>query len=113
MTSLSKLCFACSFFVIKSWPDQFFNSVSKLDSVNISREIYENLRNTQALGLFSCRSLLGRSKIAQEHSLNRTGVINYNKYGKQEGVGFISCSEKFVDNFLFHVLVLDYFVTTN
>lgn len=95
--------------------------MSKLDSVNISREIYENLRNTQALGLFSRRSLLSRSnkstvlleKIAQEHSLNRTGVINYNKYGKQEGVGFISCSEKFVDNFLFYFLVPDYFVTTN
>lgn len=73
----------------------------------------------QALRLFSRRSLLGRSnkstvlleKIAQENSLNRTGVINYNKYGKQEGVGFISYSEKFVDNFLFYVLVPDYFVT--
>ena len=90
-------------------------------SANILREIDETLHNMQALGLFSRRSLLGRSnkstvllqKIAQENSLNRTGCINYNQYGKKEGVGFIPCTEKFVDNFLFYVYVPDYFVQQN
>lgn len=73
----------------------------------------------QAMGLFSRRSLLGRSnkstvhleKIAKENSLNKTGSINYNKYGEKDDIGFTPCSEKFVDNFLFYVLVPDYFVT--
>jgi hypothetical protein len=72
-----------------------------------------------ALGLFSQRAILGRSnkstvvleKIAKENSLNRTGAVNFNKYGKPDSVGFTSCSEKFVDNFLLYVNVPDYFVT--
>ena len=74
----------------------------------------------QALGLFSRRAILGRSNkstvvlenIANENSLNRTGAVNFNKYGQQDGIGFSPCSDKFVDNFLFCVYVLDYFVTT-
>ena len=74
----------------------------------------------QALGLFSRRAILGRSnkstvvleKIANENSLNRTGTVNFNKYGQQDGIGFSPCSDKFVDNFLFYVYVPDYFVTT-
>jgi hypothetical protein len=74
----------------------------------------------QALGLFSRRAILGRSnkrtvvleKIAKENSLNRTGSVNFNKYGKQDNIGFSSCSEKFVDNFLLYVYVPDYFVTS-
>ena len=50
-------------------------------------------------------------KFVQENALNRTGFINYNQYGKKEGTGFISCSEKFVDNFLLYVLVPDYSVS--
>ena len=50
-------------------------------------------------------------KIAKENSLNRTGAINFNTYGQQDGIGFSPCSDKFVDNFLFHVYVPDYFVT--
>ena len=73
----------------------------------------------EALGLFSRRSLPGRSnkstvllqKFAQENAFNRTGFINYNQYGKKEGTGFIPCSEKFVDNFLLYVLVPDYSVS--
>ena len=73
----------------------------------------------QALGLFSRRAILGRSnkntvvleKIAKANSLNRTGAVNFNKYGKQDGVGFSPCSDKFVDNFLLYVLVPDYFAT--
>jgi hypothetical protein len=53
----------------------------------------------QALGLFSRRAILGRSnkrtvvleKIAKENSLNRTGSVNFNKYGKQDNIGFSSC----------------------
>ena len=73
----------------------------------------------QALGLFSRRAILGRSnkstvvleKIAKENSLNRTGAVNFNKYGKQDGIGFLPCSDKFVDSFLLYVYVPDYFVT--
>jgi hypothetical protein len=74
----------------------------------------------QALGIFSRRAILGRSnkrtvvleKIAKENSQNRTGSVNFNKYGKQDNIGFSSCSEKFVDNFLLYVYVPDYFVTS-
>ena len=73
----------------------------------------------QALGLFSRRAILGRSnkntvvleKIMKANSLNRTGAVNFNKYGKHVDVGFSPFSDKFVDNFLFYVLVPDYFVT--
>ena len=74
----------------------------------------------QALGLFSHRAILGRSnksnvvleKIAKANSLNKTGAVNFNQYGKQDGVGFSPCSDKFVDNFLLYVYVPDYFVTS-
>ena len=73
----------------------------------------------QALGLFSRRAILGRSnkstvvleKIAKENSLKRAGAVNFNKYGKQDGIGFLPCSDKFVDSFLLYVYVPDYFVT--
>ena len=50
-------------------------------------------------------------KIAKENSLNRTGAVNFNKYGQQDGIGFSPCRDKLVDNFLFYVYVPDYFVT--
>ena len=73
----------------------------------------------QALSIFSRGAILGRSnkstvvleKIAKENSLNRTGSANFNKYGQQDGFGFSPYSDKFVDNFLFHVYIPDYFVT--
>ena len=73
----------------------------------------------QALGLFSRRAILGRSnkstvvleKIAKENSLNRISAVNFNKYGKQDGIGFLPCSDKFVESFLLFVYVPDYFVT--
>ena len=69
----------------------------------------------QALGLFSRHALLGRSnkstvvleRIAKENSLNKMGAVNLNKYGKQDNVGFVSGSERFVDTFLLYVLVPD------
>ena len=58
----------------------------------------------QALSLFSRRAILGRSnkstvaleKIAKENSLDRTGTANFNKYGRQDGIGFSQSSDKFV-----------------
>ena len=73
----------------------------------------------QALGLFSRRAILGRSnkstvaleKIAKENSLNRIGAVNFDKYRKQDGIGFLPCSDKFVESSLLYVYVPDYFVT--
>ena len=73
----------------------------------------------QALGLLLRRAILGRSnkstvvleKIAKENSLNRIGAVNFNKYGKQDGIGFLPSSDKFVESFLLYVYVPDYFVT--
>ncbi|CAB4043197.1 Hypothetical predicted protein [Paramuricea clavata] len=73
----------------------------------------------QALGLFARPAILGRTnkstvvleKIVKENSLNRTGAVNFNNYGKQDSVGFSPCSDKFMDNFLLYVYVHNYFVT--
>ena len=46
--------------------------------------------------------------LVKANALNRTGNIDYNKYGQLDCVGFEKVSEKFVDNFLFKVLVPDY-----
>ena len=50
-------------------------------------------------------------KIAKKNSLNRTVAVNFNKYGKQDGIGFSRCSDKFVDSILLYVYVPDYVVT--
>lgn len=76
---------------------------------------YNILDNMQSL---APRSLLGRpckntvllQKFVQENALNRTGNIDYNKYGNKLGIGFLPCTEKFVDNFLLYVYVPDYFI---
>ena len=46
--------------------------------------------------------------LMKANALNQTGNIDYNKYGQLDNVGFEKVSEKFVDNFLFRVLVPDY-----
>ena len=46
--------------------------------------------------------------LIKANALNRTGNVDYNKYGKLDGIGFEKVSVKFVDNFLFYVLVPDY-----
>ena len=46
--------------------------------------------------------------LIRANALNRSGNINYNEYGKLDGIGFEKVSEKFVDNFIFKVLVPDY-----
>ena len=98
---------------IKRPSQSFSHSVLRLGAVN-----KKSIGNMQALGLFSRRAILGRSnkssvvleKIAKENSLNRIGAVNFNKYGKQDGIGFLPCSDKFVDSFLLYVYVPDYFV---
>ena len=54
------------------------------------------------------RGVAAIEKIAQQNALNRSGNIDFNKYGKQDGVGFIPVTEMFVDNFILRVLVPDY-----
>ena len=46
--------------------------------------------------------------LIKANALNRNGNIDYNKYGQLDCVGFDKVSEKFVDNFIFRVLVPDY-----
>ena len=73
----------------------------------------------KALGFYSRRAILGRSnkstvileKIAKANSLNRIGSVDFNKYGKQEGVGVLQCSNRLVNNFVLYVYVPHYFVT--
>ncbi len=44
-------------------------------------------------------------RLVRYNALNRTGSLNYNKYGAKDGIGFTSCSDKFVDNFILQILV--------
>ena len=46
--------------------------------------------------------------LVRANALNRTGNVDYNQYGKLDGVGFEKVSAKFVDNFIFANLVPDY-----
>lgn len=63
--------------------------------------------------------LIGRSKatgaviesIARANAINLTGDLDYNKYGiRDELIGFQQVTEKFVDNFLLHTVVPEYYV---
>ena len=68
--------------------------------------------------IISKKELCGRSQkttrmlenVVKHNALNKTGHINYNKGGVKDGVGFQPCSDKFVDNFIFCVLVADYLI---
>ena len=68
--------------------------------------------------IISKKELCGRSQktmrmlenVVKHNALNKTGHINYNKGGVKDGVGFQPCSDKFVDNFILHVLVADYLI---
>ena len=46
--------------------------------------------------------------LVRANVLNRTGNVDYNQYGKLDGVGFEKVSAQFVDNFIFANLVPDY-----
>ena len=41
--------------------------------------------------------------VVKHNALNKSGLINYNKGGVKDGVGFQPCSDKFVDNFILPV----------
>ncbi len=66
--------------------------------------------------IISRKELCGKSKksstilerIIQQNALNKTGKIDYNAAGVKDGVGFVPCSDKFVDNFILRVLVAEY-----
>ena len=68
--------------------------------------------------IISKKELCGRSQkttrmlenVVKHNGLNKTGRINYNKGGLTAGVGFQPCSDKFVDNFVLHVLVAHYLI---
>ena len=68
--------------------------------------------------IISKKELCGRSQkatrtienVVKHNALNKTGHINYNKGGIKDGVGFQPCSDKFVDNFILHLLVADYLI---
>ncbi len=89
---------------------------------SIISRIWIALSSTTFLSQVSVKHIMSSCSIQQEYSqwswtkensLNRIEAVNFNKYGKQESIGFTSCSEKFVDNFLHYVYVYvpDYFVT--
>lgn len=46
--------------------------------------------------------------IAKGNAMNKTGNLNYNKFGRKDGRGFEECSEMFIDNFLLRTVVPDY-----
>jgi hypothetical protein len=66
-------------------------------------------------GFCSRSELVGKSQskeavleaLIRANALSQSGNVDYNKYGKLDGIGFEKVSEKFVDNFLFCVLVPD------
>ena len=56
----------------------------------------------------STSNTLVMETLIRANALNRTGDVNYNENGLKDSVGFEEVTEKFVDNFLFRVLVPDY-----
>ena len=68
--------------------------------------------------IISKKELCGRSQkttrmlenVVKHNALNKTGRINYNKGGINDGVGFQPCSDKFVEDFVLRVLVADYLI---
>lgn len=50
------------------------------------------------------------TKLAKKNAQNKTGYLDYNKFGRRDGKGFQQCSDKFVDNFLLQILVPEYLI---
>ena len=70
-----------------------------MDSIRVNRsELVGKSQNDTAV----------LESLVRANALNRTGNVDYNKYGKLDAVGFDKVSEKFIDNFIFIVLVPDY-----
>ena len=49
--------------------------------------------------------------LALANAENKTGYIDYNKYGLKDNKGLMSCGPKFVDNFVLMCYVPDYHIT--
>ena len=75
------------------------NSNRKMDAIRVTR--------SDLVGKSTSNTLVMETLI-RANALNRTGDVNYNENGLKDGVGFEDVTEKFVDNFLFRVLVPDY-----
>ena len=75
-----------------------------MDSIRVNRsELVGKSQNDTAV----------LESLVRANALNRTGNVDYNKYGKLDVVGFEKVSENFIDNFIFLVLVPDYNLTKN
>ena len=48
--------------------------------------------------------------LALDNAENKTGHLDYNKYGEKDNIGFSQCGEKFVDNFILMCFIPDYHV---
>ena len=70
-----------------------------MDSVRVNR--------SDLVGISQSKTAVLEALI-KANALNHTGNVDYNKYGKMDGIGFEKVSVKFVDNFLLYVLVPDY-----
>ena len=66
-----------------------------------------NVKHSEVIGKSQSKTAVLESLI-KTNALNRTGNVNYNEFGKLDGIGFEKVSVKFVDSFIFCVLVPDY-----
>ena len=65
------------------------------------------VKHSEVIGKSQSKTAVLESLI-KTNALNRTGNVNYNEFGKLDGIGFEKVSVKFVDSFIFCVLVPDY-----
>ena len=92
-----------------------FNNVYKKEQTVFSSFTFKSAESTvikmEKHIIVSKQELCGRSQkstrmlenVVKHNTLNKTGLINYNKSGVKDGVGFQPCSDKFVDNFILPV----------
>ena len=65
------------------------------------------VKHSEVIGKSQSKTAVLESLI-KTNALNRTGNVNYNEFGKLDRIGFEKVSVKFVDSFIFCVLVPDY-----
>ena len=65
------------------------------------------VKQSEVIGKSQSKTAVLESLI-KTNALNRTGNVDYNEFGKLDGIGFEKVSVKFVDSFIFSVLVPDY-----
>ena len=64
------------------------------------------VKHSEVIGKSQSKTAVLESRI-KTNALNWTGNVNYNEFGKLDGIGFEKVSVKFVDSFIFFVLVPD------